>query len=85
MKRDILDETNIESATEDLLDLINRKLKKKGWGAAVSPHEVYGLVDEEREELLHALWENDKKGFNKELLDVACAAIYGLASLRAKN
>ena len=69
---------------KETLSLLERKLARrlheKGWGALVSTHEVWGVVDEENNELKDAVHDNDVDAVREELLDIAVAALFGHAS-----
>jgi hypothetical protein len=80
--------TNIskDALTEVLLsagNLIRFHYKKKGEGAAISTHEVYGLLAEEMDELMEAMRDDDASHFYDELMDIAVAALHGAVSLRS--
>ena len=52
-----------------------------GMGALVSPHEIFGCLAEEFTEAQDEMHANNDKKFADELLDIAVAAILGVASL----
>lgn len=80
VERPDLNELAIEDAKDWLSDEVWRRLRQKGWAQFASRHEAYGIIDEERYELMKALHENDKDGFRQELIDIAVACIIAAAS-----
>ena len=73
------------TAIEDVKEHLHTCLKNNGMHVAVSPHEIYGLVQEEVSELLSEVHDNDTENCIDELLDIAVAAVYGIVSLRTVN
>lgn len=73
----------VETASLDILKQLKDKIRKKGAFTNQSMHEIYGLIAEEfNREYLLAMHNNDLDGCEEELVDIAVAAIWGLASLR---
>ncbi len=75
-----------DAEIEDVLvaaeHMIEKRLEEKGRGSFVSVHEIYGVITEEMHELLHAI--ESKAGtipIADELLDIAVAALLGLAAV----
>ncbi len=85
MTRDIITEGQIQKSIEEVILTLNKRLKKKGYGAFAGTHECYGVVVEEVQELAEEMRANDDEKFKEELLDVIVAAIFGLASLKANK
>lgn len=56
------------------------RIKQKGNDCYNSLHECWGILDEEVTEFKTAVHKNDDKEALKELIDVATAAILGIAS-----
>jgi hypothetical protein len=53
-------------------------IKRKGLGTFASKHEIMGLFEEERREVMKSLQENDPDvDFINELFDVAVVCIFG--------
>lgn len=74
-------DVNVERALEAVKQNLLMRMNKKGRGAFISSHEIYGILAEElNKELLDAMHANDAKQFVKELIDVAVGAIFALAS-----
>lgn len=63
----------IDRFTEALI----KQLKDKGKGTFASIHEISGSVDEEVREFKDAVHDNDHSEIQKELLDIAVAAVWG--------
>jgi hypothetical protein len=63
--------------------MLTKRLNQKGFGAFASSHEILGVVTEEYHELCHAIESNESIAIQDELLDLAVAAIFGLASIDA--
>jgi hypothetical protein len=72
---------DIQKCVEDLIDKIDFRLKQKGDGIFVSSHEVLGAVTEEYVEYEREVETNSHERQRKELLDIAVAAILGMASI----
>ena len=59
---------------------MEQKMKKYGERTFVSSHEIYGILAEEMDEFLSAVRKGDVDGIKDELIDIAVAAVFGLAS-----
>jgi len=57
------------------------RLIQKGTGACGSIHEASGVITEEYGEFLRAVESNDDEDFIDEVLDIAVAAVWVLASV----
>ncbi|MCK5612597.1 hypothetical protein KAR91_62575 [Candidatus Pacearchaeota archaeon] len=62
-----------------------RCLDEKGYGAWLSRHEIFGVVDEEYIELGEAVHSETKERVKQELLDLAVACIFGVACIDAET
>lgn len=86
IERPKVDALEISLVLEQLSRGMAARLKKHGYGAYVGPHEALGVITEEYAELVEAARRSDRPGdateFADELLDVAVAALFGIASLR---
>jgi len=71
---------NIEDVLMTIKQKIAYRLKEKGWDCFNSLHECWGILDEEVIEFKQAVHENSKNEALKELIDIATAAILGIAS-----
>ena len=58
-------------------------MMKHGTGSFVSTHEVVGVLDEEFRELKDEVHANDTDAVRRELLDIAVAAVFGVACIDA--
>ena len=72
---------HIEDAFDVVEIKLNERLLEKGIGACGSTHEALGVITEEYYELVHAVESNDKDAFIDEVLDIAVAAVWVLASV----
>lgn len=75
----------IQPEHKRLLDELVGRYGEKGYGIAVSRHEIMGLLTEEWKELLDALQSNDVDDFYYELQDIAVACLHGMISIRTKK
>ena len=81
MDRPEVEQDIVQITLDRLNDKLTHRLHHKGRAAWISTHEIKGIVDEEMDELKDACHRNDILDFEEELLDVAVAAVFGLASL----
>lgn len=81
MTRDHLDMGEVCEAANRVLLMCGRRIKEKGPGAYAGPHECFGIIAEEYDELRDAMRANDGAQFRKELLDIAVACVIGMASM----
>jgi len=66
----------------DIDNWLLERIKQKGSGSLISINEIRGVIDEEYCELREEMHIKDYVGIEHELMDLAVAAIFGLASLR---
>ena len=78
-----LSKNNFYEVVGQLTAQIRKTCEKKGMGACVSPHEILGIVEEEYEEFKAEVMNNDPEQTQAELLDLAVACMWGLASFNA--
>ena len=71
---------DVRSAIDVIQDKVDFRLKEKGCGSYIGPHETYGIIAEEVYELLQALQSNSASMFRKELIDIAVGCVIGIAS-----
>jgi len=64
-------------------DKLNQRLNEKGNGIFVSSHECFGILQEEVNEYLDTIQANDKVEQYNELMDVAVAAMFAMASMHS--
>ncbi len=81
--REEITSTKISMAVGKVQDWLWIRLKEKGRGSFLSSHELRGVIDEEFNELCEALHLCHHDKIVHELKDLAVAAIFGLACLRA--
>ena len=72
----------MESAVTQIMQKLMKRLAQKGRFAYASSHETYGIIAEECAEFLDEVRANDVGNQQKELIDIAVGAIWGLASLK---
>jgi NTP pyrophosphatase (non-canonical NTP hydrolase) len=72
-------------AFEICREKLQRRLEKYGNRAYYSPHETFGILYEEVNEVLDAVQENNNDWIIEELLDVAVAALWGVASIQERR
>lgn len=72
----------IDAGFERLRAAMQHKLEKHGWGSWISTHEAMGIIDEEARETYKAVDSRNKEEFEKELLDMATAALFAEISCR---
>jgi len=63
--------------------MLKKRLEEKGDGALISYHEILGVVTEEYHELCGAVESNREPAIKDEILDLAVAAVFGLASIQS--
>jgi len=84
MNRPELTAENVNAAVLDLQLHLRDVENRKGPRAFVSSHEALGVLEDERSELVHEI--QSKAGANAirhELLDIAVAALWSVASMDA--
>lgn len=81
MERSEVDVKTLLGVYEAVTNKMGIRIKEKGQGAFSGPHEIYGVLAEEVNELLDAIHENDKEQVVNELYDVAVTALFGIASI----
>ena len=85
-ERIVVDKKTQMNATADVIDKLNQRLRDKGDLSFASRHEILGIVSEEFYELLEAVKnDNNPLGFRNELIDIAVACIFGVASMDEFN
>lgn len=71
----------LDLVLEVVKDGLKRRIQKHGVGALVGPHEIAGVLEEEMREMWNEVHGDDDARVHHELLDVAVAALFGMASL----
>jgi NTP pyrophosphatase (non-canonical NTP hydrolase) len=80
-----VEETVIEKTKEIVSNALLKRLKQHGYDSFSSIHEILGIMDEEHYELLMAVHKNDDLQVKEELVDIAVGALFGIATLIAKE
>lgn len=75
----------IDVAQHDIRAKLEQRLQQHGPGSYIGPHEGLGILTEEYDELIDAVRSNDRAQVEKELIDIAVGALFGVASLRANS
>lgn len=78
-------ESEIAGAFATLGEALKSRLIKHGKYGFIGPHEVLGTIEEEMHELREAVRSNKPNEVIGELLDVAVGALFGVASMMAKE
>lgn len=81
MIRPKLKQSDMSKAIDDIIDMLDVRLKQHGPGICASQHEIKGIYDEEVGEYHEAVHENDHSKQREELIDTAVACILGIASI----
>lgn len=84
MRRQLTDEM-IDATVSFVAQEFARRLRQKGRGALVGPHEGLGIIVEEYDELIDAIRANDRSETVKESADLAVACMFGIASLMTEE
>ena len=71
----------IQDHIASLIPAAQKRLDKHGYGVAISPHEIFGILAEEMDELIDELRANNRVEFLNELVDIAIAAVFGMVSM----
>ena len=79
-RRPQLTDEDLKKAVAILVGKIHERLDEKGKGIFMTSHEVYGIISEEHHELLHAIETGTGEEIYDEMLDIAVAALVGMAS-----
>ncbi len=85
MPRNQITKQEIKKGVADFHKALLKALDKKGYGAFASSHEVYGILDEEYEELKREFHSDNKSKQADELLDVAISALFGYICIKTKK
>lgn len=83
-KRARLNEGSLERSIDEVWDKVQFRIKEKTDRTYASKHEILGIIEEEKYELLKAIHENGpKEDLIEELKDIAVACLFGIASLHS--
>ncbi len=77
---------NFEAAKAELATKLEFRANQKSMGAMVSNHEILGILFEELDEYSNAVHDKlPSEDKVQELLDIAVAAVWGIASIRSSG
>jgi NTP pyrophosphatase (non-canonical NTP hydrolase) len=79
VNKDDIQDGAVDKAIKDLKSEITRRLKQKGNSIFTSYHEILGIIEEEKHELVEAVIQNDVESIRSELMDIAVACVFGAA------
>lgn len=85
MERELVKEIFRAMALETVEKMLEIRIKQKGEASWASFHELRGSLDEEFEELKEAFHLKERTKIYWELMDLAVAAIFGLACMEART
>ena len=80
-----VEKKHIDAVLDSLRHEIQHRIEKHGDGAFASPHECLGVLREEYREYEDEVIANDLGKQADELIDTACVAIWGVASIDAEQ
>ena len=80
MNRPTIDKNRLDYILDTVTKRVSLLWKKREHKVWVTPQEALGVITEEYHELIEAVHGNDRSEEFAELLDVAVAAIYAIAS-----
>lgn len=82
MQRTQLTSEQINNAIQAILDKLDYRLNQKGYGTFASKHEILGVITEEYNEFSEAVHGLNYGDMERELIDIAVGAIFGVACFR---
>jgi len=85
MERDQLSLQQFKSALEAVEKTLRMRLTQKGMWGSCSIHEILGVLVEEYDELLENIRANRHDGIRRELLDIAVACVWDIASIDSEK
>lgn len=80
--RPTITQAEADKAVQLAYRALQKHMEQKGTGAFISPHEMLGQVEEEAFEFKLGVQSNSYLDQKNELLDIAVAAIWSIASLK---
>lgn len=83
MKRPPVEEYDIDKTIDEIKNRLYVRLGQKGDGILASSHEVLGVISEEFDEYKGSVHDNDATAQHEELMDIAVAAVMGMASMKS--
>jgi hypothetical protein len=85
-QRQQLGKDDLEKALTEVVNMLFFRARQKGMGSMASNHEILGILSEEFAEYrdaVHAKGNQEEKV--NELIDIAVAALFGIASIRSNG
>ena len=83
--RTLIPKSEVSSVSIDISDAALKRLAKKGYGTLVSRHEILGMIEEERYELVKAVHGEDILSVKRELIDIAVGCVFAVACINTKT
>jgi NTP pyrophosphatase (non-canonical NTP hydrolase) len=83
MERENVQRADLNMAVGEVNRMMFQRLNDHGPGIFVSCHETLGVITEEYAELVGAVRSNDQDAQYRELVDIAVACLFGMASIRS--
>ena len=83
MKRPPVEEYDIDKTIDEIKNRLYVRLGQKGDGILASSHEVLSVISEEFDEYKWSVHDNDATAQHEELMDIAVAAVMGMASMKS--
>lgn len=84
-ERVFVKDTVLQGAVALTVQKLKKRLEKHGVYSMMGPHEILGVVTEEYQELITAAHQNLRLDVKAELIDIAVACIFGVASLNQQD
>ena len=78
-----VDQKCVDHAVKLFKYKLERVFQRRGRGTFTSQHEILGIITEEYHELIDAVHRNEPYDLQEELLDIAIAALFGVACMNA--
>lgn len=83
--RIFVNDSVLSSAVALTVESLKRRTEKHGVFSYIGPHEALGIITEEYQELIAAVHGNNRVQTKAELIDIAVACIFALASLNQQD
>lgn len=75
----------IKESLKQVEQAIFRRMEQKGYGTYASTHEMFGILDEEVNEVRDEIRNNNHSAICSELIDVAVTAVFGHACIKSEK
>lgn len=73
----------LASALKMVGDALHKRIQEKGRKSFIGPHEMWGIIDEEVDEMKLAIHGDDRGKTVAEMLDVSVGCLFSVASILA--